>query len=107
MQKAETQIKNMPDNTSLISTSPSGETFNLPQESDYESEFSRLKVMVNEQRLMGRQIVVVMGVGFVGAVMAGVIADSMDRRSGNSNKFLESFKFLLIVVFHGKRKCLS
>lgn len=37
---------------------------------------------------MGREIVVVMGVGFVGAVMAGVIADSVDRQSGEPTKFV-------------------
>jgi nucleotide sugar dehydrogenase len=37
---------------------------------------------------MGREIVVVMGVGFVGAVMAGVVADSVDRKTGQSGKFV-------------------
>jgi hypothetical protein len=31
-------------------------------------EFERLKKLVNEQKAMGREIVVVMGLGFVGAV---------------------------------------
>ncbi len=31
---------------------------------------------------MGREIVVVMGVGFVGAVMAGVVADSVHKVTG-------------------------
>jgi nucleotide sugar dehydrogenase len=37
---------------------------------------------------MGREIVVVMGVGFVGAVMAGVVADAVDPESGQPNKFV-------------------
>jgi nucleotide sugar dehydrogenase len=37
---------------------------------------------------MGREIVVVMGVGFVGAVMAAVVADSVDRKSGEPTKFV-------------------
>jgi nucleotide sugar dehydrogenase len=37
---------------------------------------------------MGREIVVVMGLGFVGAVMAGVVADYVDRRTGEPNKFV-------------------
>jgi nucleotide sugar dehydrogenase len=37
---------------------------------------------------MGREIVVVMGVGFVGAVMAGVVADSTDPDNNTPNKFV-------------------
>jgi len=73
---------------SLVSVCPAGEVFQLPQEKDYEKEFKRLQQIVKEQRSMDREIVVVMGVGFVGAVMAGVVADSVDAQSGNSNKFV-------------------
>jgi nucleotide sugar dehydrogenase len=73
---------------SLTSVCPSGEVFQLPQEKDYEKEFKRLQQIVKEQRLMGREIVVVMGVGFVGAVMAGVVADSVDAQKGNPNKYV-------------------
>jgi len=72
----------------LFSTCPAGESFPLPQPEDYEREFTRLQRLVNEQRLLGRQIVVVMGVGFVGAVMAGVIADSTDPATGKPGKFV-------------------
>jgi nucleotide sugar dehydrogenase len=73
---------------SLVSVCPAGEVFQLPQEKDYEKEFKHLQQIVKEQRSMGREIVVVMGVGFVGAVMAGVVADSVDAQKGNSNKFV-------------------
>jgi len=73
---------------SLVSVCPSGEIFQLPQQKDYEKEFKRLQQIVKEQRSMGMEIVVVMGVGFVGAVMAGVVADSVDAQSGNPNKFV-------------------
>jgi len=73
---------------SIVSVCPSGEVFQLPQEKDYEKEFKRLQQIVKEQRSMGREIVVVMGVGFVGAVMAGVVADSVDVESGNPNQFV-------------------
>ncbi|MEN8245061.1 MAG: nucleotide sugar dehydrogenase [Thermodesulfobacteriota bacterium] len=63
-------------NDAHLSICPSGEAFSLPDESDYQAEYEKLKAMVAEQRKMGREIVVVMGVGFVGAVMAGVVADS-------------------------------
>ncbi|MGD9079369.1 MAG: UDP binding domain-containing protein [Desulfobacterales bacterium] len=70
-----------------VSVCPAGEVFELPQEKDYQKEFKRLQRIVKEQRLQGREIVVVMGVGFVGAVMAGVVADSVDA-DGNPNKFV-------------------
>jgi len=70
------------------STCPSGEVFPLPEEHDYEVEFERLQKLIDEQRRMGREIVVVMGVGFVGAVMAGVIADSVDKATGKPTKFV-------------------
>jgi len=47
-----------------------------------------LKDLVARERGKGREIVVVMGLGFVGAVMAGVIADSVDRETGRSMKFV-------------------
>jgi nucleotide sugar dehydrogenase len=71
-----------------VSVCPTGEAFQLPQEKDYQKEFKRLERIVKEQRLMGREIVVVMGVGFVGAVMAGVVADSTDADSNAPNKFV-------------------
>ncbi len=71
-----------------VSISPDGESFPLPTENDYIEEINRLKSIVKDQRLKGREIVVVMGVGFVGAVMAGVVADSADRKTGESNKFV-------------------
>ncbi|GKT08616.1 nucleotide sugar dehydrogenase [Desulforhabdus sp. TSK] len=71
-----------------ISTCPAGEAFPLPQQEDYDREFKRLQKLVQEQRLKGREIVVVMGVGFVGAVMAGVVADSVDRQTGEPSKFV-------------------
>ena len=72
----------------LVSICPAGEVFKLPQEKDYSKEFKRLQQTVKEQRSMGREIVVVMGVGFVGAVMAGVVADSIDPRSNKAQKFV-------------------
>ena len=69
------------------SFSPDGDKFRLPSSDDYIKEFKRLKKMVKDQRDMGREIVVVMGVGFVGAVMAAVVADSEDAK-GNPIKFV-------------------
>ena len=69
------------------SLSPTGEKFQLPEQKNYLEEFERLKMLVNSQRALGREIVVVMGVGFVGAVMAAVVADAQDGK-GNPTKFV-------------------
>ena len=61
------------------SVSPEGEKFPLPDPSDYSREWERLQALADEHRQRGRQIVVVLGVGFVGAVMAAVVADSEDE----------------------------
>jgi nucleotide sugar dehydrogenase len=42
---------------------------------------------VDRERTLGREIIVVMGLGFVGAVMAAVVADSEDEE-GNPRKFV-------------------
>lgn len=70
-----------------VSVCPRGEVFKLPDEKDYQKEFKNLQRHAKEERLKGREIVVVMGVGFVGAVMAGVVADSVDA-AGNPTKFV-------------------
>lgn len=70
------------------SVSPDGERFDLPRQQDYEKEYERLKEIVKARRSEGFEIVVVMGLGFVGAVMAGVVADSVDRVTGKPNKFV-------------------
>ena len=71
-----------------VSVCPTGECFPLPQEEDYRKEFKRLRELAAEQRALGREIVVVMGVGFVGAVMAAVVADSVDKKTGTPGKFV-------------------
>jgi UDP-N-acetyl-D-glucosamine dehydrogenase len=78
----------MADLENNVSVCPRGEVFVLPADEDYAQEFERLKDLVQVQRAMGREIVVVMGVGFVGAVMAGVVADSVDRETGQPGKFV-------------------
>ena len=77
----------MSNTENLVSVSPDGESFPLPGEADYQLEKERLTKLVAEQRALGRQIVVVMGIGFVGAVMAAVVADSVDEKD-NSAKFV-------------------
>ena len=69
------------------SVSPAGEQFPLPKPEDYIKEFETIKKRVEKERAKGREIVVVMGVGFVGAVMAAIVADTVDR-NGKPSKFV-------------------
>src|ERR1035438_6260747 len=73
--------------TNHVSISPSGEEFPLPAREEYQDEFARLSALAARQRKTGKEIVVVIGLGFVGAVMAAVVADSTDKK-GRSTKFV-------------------
>ena len=70
-----------------LSISPDGEEFPIPTPEDEAVEFERLQQLVEQNRAHGREIVVVVGVGFVGAVMAAVVADSTNS-DGNPGKFV-------------------
>ncbi|MDJ0991816.1 MAG: GDP-mannose dehydrogenase, partial [Desulfobacterales bacterium] len=76
------------DRALKVSISPSGESYELPCEEDYAREFMRLQELVKRHRRAGREIVVVMGVGFVGAVMAGVVADAPPNDAGEAPYFV-------------------
>jgi UDP-N-acetyl-D-glucosamine dehydrogenase len=71
-----------------FSISPSGEKFPIPQREDYAAELKRIQALVDQARAEGKEIVVVMGVGFVGAVMAAIVADTVDKKTGRPNKFV-------------------
>ena len=70
------------------SASPAGERFELPHSEEYAREFERLEALTRTAREEGKEIVVVMGVGFVGAVMAAIIADTVDKETGRPSKFV-------------------
>jgi len=70
------------------STAPTGEKFPVPQENEYPAEFRRIQSLAEAARNDGKEIVVVMGVGFVGAVMAAIIADTVDKKTGKASKFV-------------------
>ena len=70
------------------SLSPAGEKFPIPEENQYTAEFERVQSLAEAARNEGKEIVVVMGVGFVGAVMAAIIADTVDKKSGRPGKFV-------------------
>ena len=70
------------------SISPEGEKFAIPKQQDYSAEFERIQELVEAARSEGREIIVVMGVGFVGAVMAAIIADTVDKKTGKPAKLV-------------------
>ena len=70
------------------SMSPTGEKFALPEKADYALEFERLRALAADARKQGQEVVVVMGLGFVGAVMAAIVADTVDKKSGRPSKFV-------------------
>jgi len=70
------------------SIAPTGEKFPVPEENEYAAEFKRIQSLAETARRDGKEIVVVMGVGFVGAVMAAIIADTVDKKSGKPTKFV-------------------
>ena len=78
----------MPNNTKMAySVSPTGEKFAIPAKEDYEKEFQHLKELTAGAKKKNKEIVVVMGVGFVGAVMAAIVANTKDEK-GNYSKFV-------------------
>ena len=70
------------------SASPTGETFELPRPDQYAEEYQRIEALADAARAEGKEVVVVMGVGFVGAVMAAIIADTTDKQTGRPSKFV-------------------
>ncbi len=69
------------------SISPAGESFLLPTQQDYNYELKRIEKLVQQARGENKEIVVVMGLGFVGAVMAAIVADTKDV-AGKNSKFV-------------------
>jgi nucleotide sugar dehydrogenase len=70
------------------SVNPAGEKFAIPLPQDYPAELERVRKLAEAARKEGKEIVVVMGVGFVGAVMAAIIADTVDKKTGEPSKFV-------------------
>ena len=69
------------------SVSPMGEKFVIPSQEDFQPEFEKIEKLARQAKSEGKEIVVVMGVGFVGAVMAAIVADTEDE-NGNPTKFV-------------------
>jgi nucleotide sugar dehydrogenase len=71
--------------------SPEGEKFPLPLKKDYETEFKRVEKLAKQARKDGKEVVVVMGLGFVGVVMAAIVADTKDKK-GKYSKFVIGYQ---------------
>jgi len=67
-----------------IAVSPRGESFPIPRKDEYDAEYFRLEKLAKEAKAAGKEIVVVMGLGFVGVVMAAIVADTKDEKGTNS-----------------------
>lgn len=74
----------MPD----YSISPTGEKFALPEAKDYAAELKRLEKLAAKARAEGKEVVVVMGLGFVGAVMAAIVADTVNKKTKKPSKLV-------------------
>ncbi len=70
-----------------ISLSPDNEAFPLPTPEQHAAEIERVRQLAEQARLEGKEVVVVMGLGFVGAVMAAIVADSRGA-DGKPAKFV-------------------
>tara|TARA_B100001123_G_scaffold430553_1_gene550727 strand:+ start:1576 stop:3183 length:1608 start_codon:yes stop_codon:yes gene_type:complete len=59
-----------------FSPSPDGRQFPIPDSEELYTDFQRVSKLVSNARKRGDEIVVVMGMGFVGIVMAAIVADA-------------------------------
>ena len=80
-------ISDAPKTGEEYSVSPAGTKFVIPHKAEYAKEFQRVEKLVVKARAEGKEIVVVMGVGFVGAVMAAIVADTKGK-GGQPSKFV-------------------
>lgn len=72
------------ENKTTYSVNPAGEQFALPKKNEYVQEYKRLETLAAKARSEGKEVVVVMGLGFVGAVMAAIVADTTDEEGNNT-----------------------
>ncbi len=77
----------MNNSKTVYSINPAGEKFAIPEKDDYKKEYQRIEKLVAKAKSENKEVVVVMGVGFVGAVMAAIIANTRDQK-GKYSKFV-------------------
>ena len=81
----------MGNNEVQYSVNPAGEKFEIPPKEEYNAEFQRIKKLADEAKSQGKEIVVVMGLGFVGVVMAAIVADTKDKQ-GKYSKYVIGYQ---------------
>lgn len=74
-----------------FAVSPQGESFPLPVKAEYPDEYKRIEKLAKKAKESGKEIVVVMGLGFVGVVMAAIVADTKDKK-GKYSKFVIGYQ---------------
>jgi nucleotide sugar dehydrogenase len=67
--------------------SPAGVVCLIPTAEDSQRELEELRERARTEKQTGREVVIVMGLGFVGTVMAAVVADATDEQ-GHPAKFV-------------------
>ena len=70
---------------------PQGESFPIPLKEEYDAEYLRIEKLAKKAKAEGKEIVVVMGLGFVGVVMAAIVADTKDE-NGNYSKYVIGYQ---------------
>jgi UDP-N-acetyl-D-glucosamine dehydrogenase len=75
-------------NSMDYSISPEGEKFKLPEEQDYKKEYGKLQKLAKKHKAEGREVLWSWVSGSWGAVMAGVVADSVDKKTGKPSKLV-------------------
>jgi len=88
-----------------ISVAPDGTEYSFPTPEDDKQEFEILKTLSERERKSGRKIVVVQGMGFVGSVMAAVVADM--RIEKDLSKTLFDAEIVVFAVGHKPYKALA
>ncbi len=71
----------------MKSVTPGGEVRLLPTAEQSKKELALLRERAQAEKKAGREVVVVIGLGFVGTVMAAVVADATDK-AGKQTKFV-------------------
>ena len=90
------------------SVSPTGEKYPIPQEQDYAKELKRIETLVSKAKREKKEIVVVMGLGFVGAVMAAIVADTKDKKVNNTrSNDKDEGKYFITGLKPGKKYILA
>jgi hypothetical protein len=73
----------------LRSVSPVGEGFTIPSRGKSQELLAELRGRAEEERRKGREFVIVIGLGFVGTVMAGAIADATSPEGDQSKLVID------------------